>query len=85
MILMVIFNHNLLSVILAETLPLQYQFDLDSDANKKRITVDNSDQLKNSLILTPEAECTSITLQYLVRCFCLVLFFFLPNLSVLIE
>ncbi|XP_039526521.1 integrin alpha-E isoform X2 [Pimephales promelas] len=49
----------------SETLPLQYQFDLDSDANKKRITVDNSDQLKNSLILTPEAECTSITLQYL--------------------
>ncbi|KAK7156263.1 hypothetical protein R3I94_006369 [Phoxinus phoxinus] len=48
-----------------ETLPLQYQINLDSDVNKKRITVDNSDQLKNILDLTAEKECTSINLQYL--------------------
>ncbi|CAM4552076.1 unnamed protein product [Leuciscus chuanchicus] len=49
----------------SETLPLKYQIDLDSDVNKKRITVDNSDQLENILVLTAEKECTHITLQYL--------------------
>ncbi|XDV32531.1 hypothetical protein PO909_003321 [Leuciscus waleckii] len=49
----------------SETLPLKYQIDLDSDVNKKRITVDNSDQLENIFVLTPETECTSINLQYL--------------------
>ncbi|XP_067307222.1 integrin alpha-E-like [Pseudorasbora parva] len=49
----------------SETLPLEYQIDLDYDANKKRVTADNSDQVKNTFILTPEEECTNIKLQYL--------------------
>lgn len=72
------FNHNLLPDILAETLPLQYQIDLDSDVNKKRITVDNSDQLENIFALTADIECAHINLQYLVRCF-FVWFFFFPT------
>ncbi|XP_077064921.1 integrin alpha-E isoform X1 [Siphateles boraxobius] len=49
----------------SETLPLQYEIDLDSNVNKKRITVDNGDQLKNNFILTEDEECTRINLQYL--------------------
>lgn len=70
------FNQNSLSVILAEEkLPLHYQIDLDSDVNKKRITADNSDLLKNTFTLTADTECTHIDLQYSVRYF-FVWFFF---------
>ncbi|XP_073674035.1 integrin alpha-E isoform X2 [Garra rufa] len=50
---------------LKSELPIQYQIDLDFGVNKKRLTVDGSNLLKNTFTLTPDTECTSINLQYL--------------------
>ncbi|XP_016092212.1 integrin alpha-E-like [Sinocyclocheilus grahami] len=47
-------------------LPIKYQIVLDSDVNKKRLTVDGKDLLENTFTLTPDVGCTPfINLKYL--------------------
>ncbi|KAI2656171.1 Integrin alpha-E [Labeo rohita] len=51
---------------LENELPILYQIDLDSGANKKRLTADSKDPLTETFILKPDTECTSVNLKYLI-------------------
>ncbi|XP_051963258.1 integrin alpha-E isoform X2 [Xyrauchen texanus] len=49
-----------------ENLPIQFQIDLDSGVNKKRLVADGSDLIQSTLSLTSDAECIEpIDLKYL--------------------